>query len=84
MDVCTNQTHYKGMTTNGLGYFAEAYDREFQAWADACNAGTYCKAAASAWDGYCAAVTTDSCLKSQKSGAIEAVPLTDRPDFYID
>ena len=82
VDVCTNQTHYKGMTTDGLGYFAEAYDREFQAWADACNAGTYCKAAASAWDGYCAAVTTDSCLKSQKSGAIEAVPLTDRPDFY--
>ena len=84
VDVCTNQTHYKSMTTDGLGYFAEAYDREFQAWADACNAGTYCKAAASAWDGYCAAVTTDSCLKSQKSGAIEAVPLTDRPDFYND
>ncbi len=82
VDVCTNQTHYKGMTTDGLGYFAEAYDREFQAWADACNAGTYCKAAASAWDGYCAAVTTDACLKSQKSGAIEEVPLTDRPNFY--
>lgn len=43
---------------------------------------TYCAAAASAWGGYCAAVTTDSCLKSQKRGAIEAVPLTDRPDFY--
>ncbi len=82
VDVCTSQQHYTGMTTDGLGYFAEAYDREFQAWADACNADTYCAEAASAWDGYCAAVTTDACLKSQKSGAIEAIPLTESPDFY--
>ncbi len=84
VDVCTANTHYTGMTSDGLGYFAEAYDREFQAWADACNNNTFCAAAASAWDGYCAAVTTDSVLKSQKSGAIETVPLTDRPDFYKD
>lgn len=84
VDVCTANTHYTGMTSDGLGFFAEAYNIEFQAWVDACNAGTYCKEAASAWDGYCAAVTTDSCLKSQKSGLIESVPLTDRPDFYKD
>ena len=34
--------------------------------------GFYCKAAAFAWDGCCAAVTTDSSLKSQKSGLIQA------------
>lgn len=72
------------MTSDGLAFFAEAYDAEFQAWADACNAGTHCAGAASAWDGYCAAVTTDSCLKAQKSGAIEEVPLSERPDFYKD
>ena len=82
VDVCTSNMHYRGMTSDGLGYFAEAYDREFQAWADACNAGSYCAAAASAWDGYCAAVTTDAVLRSQKSGNIENVPLKERPDFY--
>lgn len=84
VDVCTDNTHYCGMTSDGLGFFAEAYDAEFQSWADACNQNSYCAKAASAWDGYCAAVTTDSCLKAQKSGAIEKVPLTARPDFYKD
>ncbi len=81
VEVCTANSKSCGMTSDGLGFFAEAYNEEFQAWVDACNADTYCAAAASAWDGYCAAVTTDSCLKSQKSGGIEEVPLTDRPDF---
>lgn len=82
VEVCTANTKSCGMTSDGLGFFAEAYNIEFQKWVDACNADTYCKEAASAWDGYCAAVTTDSCLKSQKSGMIEAVPLTARPAFY--
>lgn len=82
VEICTENSKSCGMTSDGLGFFAESYDAEFQAWVDACNNNTYCAAAASAWDGYCAAVTTDSCLKSQKSGAIETVPLTDRPDFY--
>lgn len=84
VNVCTKNSSSVGMTSDGLGFFAEAYNEEFQEWVDACNKDTYCAAAASAWDGYCAAVTTDSCLKSQKSGAIEAVPLTERPDFYVD
>lgn len=82
VEVCTANSQSCGMTWDGLGFFAEAYDAEFQAWVDACNADAFCAAAASAWDGYCAAVTTDSCLKSQKSGAIEEVPLTARPAFY--
>lgn len=84
VNVCTKNSSSVGMTSDGLGFFAEAYNIEFQAWVDAWNQDTYCKEAASAWDGYCAAVTTDSCLKSQKSGAIEEVPLTARPDFYVD
>lgn len=82
VDVCTKNSRTLGMTSDGLGFFEESYNVEFQAWVDACLADTYCAAAASAWDGYCAAVTTDSCLKSQKSGDIEIVPLTDRPAFY--
>ena len=82
VDVCTKQQNYTGMTTDGGGYFADSYNREFQAWADACNSGTVNEAAASAWDGYCAAVTTDACLKAHKSGAIEPVALTERPAFY--
>lgn len=84
VNVCTNNSFSYGMTSDGLGFFKEAYDAEFQAWVDACSADTYCKGAASAWDGYCAAVTTDSCLKSQISGAIEEVPLTERPEFYAN
>lgn len=82
VNVCTKNSNTFGMTSDGLGFFEESYNVEFQAWVDACAHDSYCAAAASAWDGYCAAVTTDSCLKSQKSGAIEAVPLTDRPAFY--
>ena len=82
VNVCTKNSSSVGMTSDGLGFFEESYNREFQAWVDACNEDTYCAAAASAWDGYCAAVTTDACLKSQISGGIEDVPLTDRPDFY--
>lgn len=82
VEVCTANAKSCGMTSDGLGFFADAYNEEIQEWVNACNNGTYCAAAASAWDGYCAAVTTDSCLKSQKSGQIEPVPLTDRPDFY--
>lgn len=82
VDVCTKNTRTVGMTSDGLGFFEDSYNAEFQAWVDACNNDTYCAAAASAWDGYCAAVTTDSCIKSQKSGGIEEVPLTDRPAFY--
>lgn len=82
VEVCTKNSKECGMTSDGLAFFEDSYNAEFQAWVDACNADTYCASAASAWDGYCAAVTTDSCLKSQKSGAIEEVPLTDRPAFY--
>lgn len=84
VSVCTKNSASVGMTSDGLGFFNDSYNAEFQEWVDACNNDTYCAAAASAWDGYCAAVTTDSCLKSQKSGAIESVPLTDRPAFYED
>ncbi|MDF1494958.1 Gfo/Idh/MocA family protein [Caproiciproducens sp. CPB-2] len=84
VNVCTKNSSSIGMTSDGLAFFEDSYNAEFQAWADACNNNTYCAAAASAWDGYCAAVTTDSCLKSQKTGAIESVPLTDRPAFYRD
>lgn len=84
VNVCTKNSLSAGMTSDGLGFFEESYNREFQKWADACLQNTYCREAASAWDGYCAAVTTDACLKAQKSGAIENVPLTKRPEFYTD
>lgn len=84
VQVCTKNSSSFGMTSDGLGFFEESYNAEFQEWVDACNRDSYCASAASAWDGYCAAVTTDSCIKSQKSGAIEPVALTQRPAFYVD
>lgn len=84
VNICANQSSSVGMSDDGLAFFEDSYNAEFQDWVNACLQDTHCPAAASAWDGYCAAVTTDACLRSQQSGAIEAVPLTDRPSFYRD
>ena len=82
VNVCQQNAARTGMTSDGLGFFKESYDLEFQAWVDACLADTHCATAASAWDGYAAAVTTDACLASQTSGQIEPVALPARPSFY--
>ena len=60
--------------------FVEAYDIEIQAWIDSVKAGA--ATGPSAWDGYVAAVTSDACIKSLETGAIEPVIFDDMPDFY--
>lgn len=82
VNVRTKNSNSYEITSDGLQHFEDSYNFEFQAWVDACNAGTHSNAAASAWDGYCAAVTTDACLKSIKTGEIVDVPLTKTPEFY--
>jgi myo-inositol 2-dehydrogenase/D-chiro-inositol 1-dehydrogenase len=34
------------------------------------------------WDGYVAAVATESCLEALRTGQRTAVPAPERPDFY--
>ena len=60
--------------------FSRAYDAELQDWLAAVAAGT--STGPSSWDGYAAAVVTDSAVAALHTGQRIAVPLPERPDFY--
>ena len=61
--------------------FIDAYDVELQAWINAVSAGKH-SGGPDAWDGYCAAITADACIRAQDSGQVEEIALTERPAFY--
>jgi myo-inositol 2-dehydrogenase/D-chiro-inositol 1-dehydrogenase len=61
--------------------FIEAYDVELQDFMNSIKK-TGEPNGPTAWDGYIAAVTTDTCVKAQKSGEKEIIPLVERPAFY--
>lgn len=76
-----NQSSYQ-ITSDGLAHFEDSYNKEFQAWVNACSSGVF-SGGPTAWDGYKVAVVTDACLEAQKTGAI--VPISTNlatPDFY--
>ncbi|MFD8390781.1 Gfo/Idh/MocA family protein [Streptomyces sp. NPDC059680] len=60
--------------------FADAYDREVQAWVDATRRGEV--TGPSAWDGYAASVVAEAGVRALESGGREAVELAPRPDLY--
>jgi len=60
--------------------FIRAYDVELQDWVDAVAAGGF--TGPSAWDGYAAAVVSDSCLEALRTGIRTVVSQRERPDFY--
>ncbi|MFI6055616.1 Gfo/Idh/MocA family protein [Streptomyces violascens] len=60
--------------------FAEAYDREVQAWVDATRQGR--TEGASAWDGYAAALACEAGVRAQESGGRVEVELPERPPLY--
>lgn len=60
--------------------FAEAYDREVQAWVDATRQGR--TEGASTWDGYAAALVCEAGVRAQQSGERVRVELPDRPPLY--
>lgn len=74
------KTH-KNIMTDWKYRFIDAYDVEFQAWADALNEGKH-SGGPDAWDGYKAAVTAATVIKAQESGGIEEIPLPEKPSFY--
>ena len=61
--------------------FAESYDIELQAWIDAVSRGEH-SGGPSSWDGYCAAITADACIRSQETGEPQTIGLTARPVLY--
>ncbi|MGW9023431.1 Gfo/Idh/MocA family protein [Streptomyces sp. NPDC055722] len=60
--------------------FADAYDREVQAWVDATRKGLV--TGPSVWDGYAAAAVAEAGVRAQRSGARETVGLAARPELY--
>jgi myo-inositol 2-dehydrogenase/D-chiro-inositol 1-dehydrogenase len=60
--------------------FGRTFDAELQDWMKAVAAGT--STGPSSWDGYAAAVVTDSCLEALRTGQRSTVTLRERPDFY--
>ncbi|MFF9168154.1 MULTISPECIES: Gfo/Idh/MocA family protein [unclassified Streptomyces] len=60
--------------------FADAYDREVQAWVDATRAGRV--TGPGAWDGYAASVVAEAGVRSLEDGGRVAVGLTPRPALY--
>ncbi|MFJ9865635.1 Gfo/Idh/MocA family protein [Streptomyces sp. NPDC101165] len=62
--------------------FADAYDREVQAWVDATRRGEV--TGPSVWDGYAAAVVAEAGVRALETGGRVAVGLAPRPDLYAE
>ncbi|MGW2822812.1 Gfo/Idh/MocA family protein [Streptomyces sp. NPDC001443] len=60
--------------------FADAYDREVQAWVDATRRGHV--TGASVWDGYASSVVAEAGVRALESGGRVTVELAPRPDLY--
>lgn len=60
--------------------FADAYDREVQAWVDATRQGRV--TGPSAWDGYAASAVAEAGVRALESGGRVTVELAPRPDLY--
>ncbi|MDX3236267.1 Gfo/Idh/MocA family oxidoreductase [Streptomyces sp. ME03-5709C] len=60
--------------------FADAYDREVQAWVDATRRGEV--TGPGVWDGYAAAAVCEAGVRSQSTGGRVEVELAARPAFY--
>jgi len=63
-----------------INRFIDAYDVELQDWINACKQGVI--NGPTAWDGYLAAVTSDTLVKAQETEMIEKIKLGMKPDFY--
>ncbi|MEU5182597.1 Gfo/Idh/MocA family oxidoreductase [Streptomyces longwoodensis] len=62
--------------------FADAYDREVQAWVDATRQGRV--TGPSAWDGYAASAVAEAGVRALESGLRTPVELAPRPALYAD
>ncbi|MGW7789391.1 Gfo/Idh/MocA family protein [Streptomyces tricolor] len=60
--------------------FADAYDREVQAWVDAARRGEV--TGPDVWDGYAAAVVAEAGVRALSTGGRATVDLAPRPDVY--
>ena len=80
MVVTTAGGAYEEVAQDYLVRFADAYDREVQAWVDATREGLV--TGPSVWDGYAASAVAEAGVRAQESGGRETVELAPRPDLY--
>ncbi|WP_329549499.1 Gfo/Idh/MocA family oxidoreductase [Streptomyces sp. NBC_01356] len=80
MVVTTAGGAYEEVAQDYLVRFADAYDREVQAWVDATRAGRV--TGPSAWDGYASSAVAEAGVRAQESGGRVTVELAPRPELY--
>jgi myo-inositol 2-dehydrogenase/D-chiro-inositol 1-dehydrogenase len=79
--VVQHQGRWSGEVTQDFrSRFAQAYDREVQAWVDSVRNGK--SVGPSAWDGYAAAAAADAGREAQRTGNRVEVQLAERPALY--
>ncbi|MFF3615414.1 Gfo/Idh/MocA family protein [Streptomyces sp. NPDC002580] len=80
MVVTTAGAAQEEVAQDYLVRFADAYDREVQAWVDATRAGRV--TGPGAWDGYAASAVAEAGVRSLESGGRVSVELAPRPGLY--
>ncbi|MEU2927349.1 Gfo/Idh/MocA family oxidoreductase [Streptomyces sp. NPDC007251] len=80
MVVTTAGSAREEVAQDYLVRFADAYDREVQAWVDATRRGEV--TGPGVWDGYAASVVAEAGVRALESGGRVAVDLAPRPDLY--
>ncbi|MEU4167967.1 Gfo/Idh/MocA family oxidoreductase [Streptomyces sp. NPDC026665] len=78
--VTTAGGRHEEVAQDYLVRFADAYDREVQAWVDATRAGRV--TGPGVWDGYAASAVAEAGVRALESGSRVAVELVPRPDLY--
>lgn len=80
MVVTTEGSANEEVAQDYLVRFADAYDREVQAWVDATRAGRV--TGPSVWDGYAASAVAEAGVRALENGGRVTVELAPRPDLY--
>lgn len=80
MVVTTRGGARKEVAQDYLVRFADAYDREVQAWVDATRRGEV--TGPDVWDGYAASAVAEAGVRALRTGGRVAVDLAPRPDLY--
>ncbi|MGW3633766.1 Gfo/Idh/MocA family protein [Streptomyces sp. NPDC005122] len=80
MRVTTADGARQEVARDYLVRFADAYDREVQAWVDATREGRV--TGPTVWDGYAASAVAEAGVRALESGGRVTVELAARPDLY--
>lgn len=63
--------------------FSDAYRLQNKAWVDAVRSGTPSPLAATAWDGYCAALVAETGVRALSEGRRITLEMAEKPCFYM-